>query len=615
MARKKYYGTFLYILIISVLLPVFTCTVSASEPNEQKKVRVGYMSYEGYQNGAVEGEVKSGSAYEYYQKIKYYVGWEYEYVYGSVSEMFSMLKNGEIDIMACVTYSEERAEDYLFSDESHGTETYFLYTHAENTAITPANLKSLNKKTVGVTKDSYQENYFKAWCNEKEIVCNIVTYDYIDDLRNALTEKEVDAIVDVRILVDDRENTPWKSVYRFSSEPLYFAVSKSRPDILKELNDAQAYIVSTDEYYGYETMEKYHAGVNYHNAYLTLRQERYLKNCGTLKIGYLEGTNPLAFTDKNTGEMSGLCAEYLEVMAEAYGIKYETQVYYDENVMISDLNSKKVDIIFPLGMGYWAAEELGVSLSTSICSLPMTAIYKEIGSGDTFQRIAVAENSPTQTGYAMQYYPDAEIYHVKNTKEALEAIEKGLVDVYFIRSSGLEYMDRYYDIYERFRTMSVRHDMEAFMATRTQNTTLSIILDKGISLLTDAQRDSAKFRYTYDIGEISLWEAMKENIEIVVSLSIIMLLICVVAIVISRLQSGKAYMKMLEVERDKAEKAEKAKTEFLSQMSHDIRTPMNAIIGFTNFIKEADDIEVIKEDYVPKIETASNHLIMLINDV
>ncbi len=614
MGPKKRYLSFLCVLIVCVLLPVFTSTVYAEEAEEQKKVRIGYMEYEGYQNGG-EWEVKSGSAYEYYQKIKYYTNWDYEYVYGSISDMFTKLENGEIDIMACVTYSKEREEKYLFSEESHGLETYYLYTHVDNTEITPAKLSTLNGKNIGVTLGTYQEQYLREWCAENEITCNIIPYEYMEDLHNALTKKEVDAIIEVRILADNKEETPWKSIYRFTSGSLYFIVNKDRTDILKELNDAQAYIVSTDEFYSYETMKKYHDGVNYHNTYLNQSQQQYLKNCGVLKVGYLEGMNPLSFTDSTTGKISGLASEYLELMTDVYGIEFETYVYRDENTLIEDMLAGKLDIILPLGMGYWAAEEKNVALSTAICSMPMTAIYCELGESHTFERVAVIKNSPTQEGYVMQYYPTAGICYVNNTKEALEAVADGIADVYFVRSSSLEFMSQNFQLYDRFRTMSVLDDMEAFMATRTEDTTLSIILDKGISLLTDAQRDASRFRYTYEVGKVSLWQAVKDNIGIVIGIGVILSLFCAVLIVTLRLRINKKNMDLLVEARNKAEKAEKAKTEFLSQMSHDIRTPMNAIIGFTNFIKEENNIRVIKDDYVPKIEMASNHLLMLINDV
>ncbi len=67
--------------------------------------------------------------------------------------------------------------------------------------------------------------------------------------------------------------------------------------------------------------------------------------------------------------------------------------------------------------------------------------------------------------------------------------------------------------------------------------------------------------------------------------------------------------------RVQAEESNRAKTDFLSQMSHDIRTPMNAIVGFTDFAMREPDIHVIQENYLPKIRSSGQHLLMLINDV
>lgn len=73
--------------------------------------------------------------------------------------------------------------------------------------------------------------------------------------------------------------------------------------------------------------------------------------------------------------------------------------------------------------------------------------------------------------------------------------------------------------------------------------------------------------------------------------------------------------KKLALARDKAEQASKAKTEFLSNMSHDIRTPMNAIIGFTALARDHIDEREQISDYLGKIESSSNHLLSLINDI
>lgn len=70
----------------------------------------------------------------------------------------------------------------------------------------------------------------------------------------------------------------------------------------------------------------------------------------------------------------------------------------------------------------------------------------------------------------------------------------------------------------------------------------------------------------------------------------------------------------LKVVAQKAESAALAKSEFLSRMSHDIRTPMNAIIGLTHLALEEQDVVVMRE-YLNKIDSSSNFLLGLINDI
>lgn len=72
---------------------------------------------------------------------------------------------------------------------------------------------------------------------------------------------------------------------------------------------------------------------------------------------------------------------------------------------------------------------------------------------------------------------------------------------------------------------------------------------------------------------------------------------------------------LLEAALSQANRASKAKSVFLSNMSHDIRTPMNAIVGFTNLaIMHIDHKEQVV-DYLKKIQTSGNHLLSLINDI
>ena len=63
-----------------------------------------------FQEGANDDSVKTGYAYEYYQKLSEYTGWRYEYVYGEFGDLYQMLLNGEIDFLAGLAYREDRKD-------------------------------------------------------------------------------------------------------------------------------------------------------------------------------------------------------------------------------------------------------------------------------------------------------------------------------------------------------------------------------------------------------------------------------------------------------------------------------------------------------------------------
>ena len=69
--------------LVGMLFPVGAFAVD----NNSETVKVGYYENEVFQEGARQGAVKTGYAYEYYQKLSEYTGWHYEYVYGDFSDL------------------------------------------------------------------------------------------------------------------------------------------------------------------------------------------------------------------------------------------------------------------------------------------------------------------------------------------------------------------------------------------------------------------------------------------------------------------------------------------------------------------------------------------------
>ena len=125
--RLKRFGCLL--LCLAVLFPLVPVRAAAAQDGEtgEKTVRSGWYE-DAYNITGANGE-RSGYGYEYEQAVAAYTGWKYEYVESDWADLLEMMSNGEIDIMAGISYTDERAESMLFSELSMGEERYYLYAH------------------------------------------------------------------------------------------------------------------------------------------------------------------------------------------------------------------------------------------------------------------------------------------------------------------------------------------------------------------------------------------------------------------------------------------------------------------------------------------------------
>ncbi len=619
--------------IITFSLALFTAlaagNVSAhAAVSGAKTVRVGYAVYEGYQQGG-PGQTKSGSAYEYYQKIRYYTGWEYEYVYGNISEMYTLLEKGDIDIMALVPDRGIVRNRFLLSDKPHGTEPMYIYIHMDNTEITSGNIKSLNGKTIGIRKETYRRNILEHWCVQQGIKCAIKEYDNTEKLHDALTDKNIDAIMDTRVLDNHSYEHPWQSVYRFSPEPLYFAVNKDRPDILVELNEAQEYIISSNELYMYQLQDKYHSTVNHHNIYLTREEKEMVKNRGTIKIGYLEEFNPISFTDVETGKLSGIAGFYFDELKEKYGLDYEYHKYSSEIIMQYALLNKEIDLMLPIGYGLDIAEQLDIALSNPISTPSMSMFVKSAKDTEKITSIAVMEDSVTPREYIKMYFPQAEIVVASTRTKALQLVYDGKADCYIARTNSIPWIESSANVAKKLETIALPGMLDYCIAARIEDADILSVVNKGINMVTEAQLIDATAKYAYSGNDVSLIEAIKDNPVSVIAIAIAACSLFAVVFMIYKLKTESAYLKQVRSARDEARRAQhraenaqqraiqasNAKSSFMTSMSHDIRTPMNAIIGMTTLASKHLDNPDYMKNCLSRITLASNHLLTLINDV
>ena len=247
---------FVMLMLLSLCMG-FSCflLVDAEEADDDIIVRVGYYENEVFQEGAQEGRIKTGYAYEYYQKISEYTGWKYEYVYGSFSDLYNQLLDGSIDVIAGLAYQKERDGLLLYPDSPMGSETYSLVKHSDADDIT-TNMSTLNGRTIGVL-DSAMANVLRTFLNTHTVTANVRTYADYEALFQAFDEKQIDILAAEGDGASSRDGA--EVLMAFGASDYYLCVSIQREDLLEQLNQAQSDLAQDEPSYLSTLQSRYYS--------------------------------------------------------------------------------------------------------------------------------------------------------------------------------------------------------------------------------------------------------------------------------------------------------------------------------------------------------------------
>ena len=610
--RKKRFYLSILAFVMLLFVPFFVYaseiksdgkTTQAME-EENKTVRVGYFPYANFQEGGY-GEHKQGAGYEYLQKISYITGWKYEYVYGSFKECLDMLADGEIDLLGSVSYTPERAESIDYSTYAEGTERYWIYTREEHANLADGDLKQMNGCRIGATDGSYQKELLEKWLDSNQIQAEVVICKGYDEMIEKLDADELDALVVPALSV----NSDFIAIANIGAGDCYFGVSKSRPDLLKELNSALEEINNTETDYSSKLYARYEgkAVINYA---LNKEEKQWLDaHENTICVGYLKDNLP--FCGEENGKLTGILGTVLDTVQEKYKITIKAVPCSTGEQMNEALQSGEIDIAGPIIQDLYTQEQFQVILTDEIFDITPVVIYKGNEYRSSLSTIAVTDTSLYSELMVSFLFPDAEIKQYDTQEECLEAVANGKVGATVIPSSKINLLNESPLTKSlSFAEMAKRQELALF--TTRENRRAATIINKAIEQSSNVLNGVVLAQNSVSEKEMTLQDVLAEHagLAIVVSFVIIFVLLL---LVYSLLVSRKKQMEALKEAQD-ANAANIAKTTFLNHMSHDIRTPMNAIIGFTDIaMKRKPDKEV--ENCLKKIRQSSEYLMTLINDV
>lgn len=578
-------------------------TTQAME-EENKTVRVGYFPYANFQEGGY-GEHKQGAGYEYLQKISYITGWKYEYVYGSFKECLDMLADGEIDLLGSVSYTPERAESIDYSTYAEGTERYWIYTREEHADLADGDLKQMNGCRIGATDGSYQKELLEKWLDSNQIQAEVVICKGYDEMIEKLDADELDALVVPALSV----NSDFIAIANIGAGDCYFGVSKSRPDLLKELNSALEEINNTETDYSSKLYARYEgkAVINYA---LNKEEKQWLDaHENTICVGYLKDNLP--FCGEENGKLTGILGTVLDTVQEKYKITIKAVPCSTGEQMNEALQSGEIDIAGPIIQDLYTQEQFQVILTDEIFDITPVVIYKGNEYRSSLSTIAATDTSLYSELMVSFLFPDAEIKQYDTQEECLEAVANGKAGATVIPSSKINLLNESPMTKSlSFAEMAKRQELALF--TKRENRRAATIINKAIEQSSNVLNGVVLAQNSVSEKKMTLQDVFAEYGGLAVGVSFVIVFVLLL-LVYSLSVSRKKQMEALKEAQD-ANAANIAKTTFLNHMSHDIRTPMNAIVGFTDIaMKRKPDKEV--ENCLKKIRQSSEYLMTLINDV
>ena len=618
LTRKSVCALLSLLLLLSAVLPV----KAVAETAPIKIIRVG--SFEDTFNYCNEKGARKGYGYELLQTLSGYTGWQFEYVTCDWSDCFEKLENGEIDIMGGISYTEDRAEEMLFSDEPMGEEKYYLYVDLSRADISASNFKTLNGKKVGVLMGTEPEVMLTEWEEKYGLKTQHVNISNNEDVKQKLANHEIDCFVSL-------EESLWaelgiSTITRVGKSSIYYVLNKDRSDLKEELDNAMRALDEAAPFYTADLCKKYFS-LDY-KPILTGEEKAWLRKHGAIRMGFLTSDRGVSTYDPATGEITGTITDYIQFATDCLGnqeLEFHLVGYDDKEAELNALKSGEIDMVFHFDQSPNLAEEYRVACTNTTWTSNMMAVTnKQLFIENEVNRVAVPQNKISLTRYIAFYYPQWEIVDCDTQEDAIKLVKDGQADCFVtgISSEG-NYSKKY-----GFYSVPLPNPANSCFAVNSGNRSLLSILNKTIKAMPANMLTSSLAMYKSSSRKVTLIDFIKDNffmVLLVSSIAVAVVLLTILKLLQKARKAEAAARKAandtqelnakLQVAVENAESANRAKSTFLFNMSHDIRTPMNAIIGYADLASRHLDDPAKLEKYMENIQVCGQNLLMLLNNV
>ena len=594
------------------------------EVGQQKLIRMG--SFEDTFDYVDENGIRRGFGYELMQALAGYTGWKFEYVKCDWSNCFDKLENGEIDVMGDISYTDERAQRMLFSEEPMGEEKYILYADLSHMDIETSDFKSMDGKRIGVLLGTEPEIMLTEWENKNGIHTEHVNVYNNEDVEKKLANHEIDCFVSLEESIWSEQGI--SSVTTIGKAGIYFAINKERSDIKAELDFAMLQLDQNSPFFKADLYKKYFT-LDYSQS-LTGKEKLWLEEHGDIRIGFLDNAPAVFSMDEETGKLTGTLVEYISYAKDCLGnqtLEFNMQAYDDYDEMLQSLQECEIDAIFYASRNPDFAEKNDYALTNTAWTYSLMAVTDEKYFNENEEyTVAVPKEKEALKQHIIFSYPKWKLVEYDSLADAADMVIHEKADCFLLGTSQALKYDNIRD----FKSVPLTKTMEACFAVKSGEGPLLSILNKTLKTMPSDMLTSALAIYDSTADKVTLYDFIKDNMLAVFvtaglfSLSIIGIILMLLrkarkaeAVAMLAASDTQKLNDKLEIALKKAEDASLAKTRFLHNMSHDIRTPMNAILGYTQLMEDELKGKELPEtlDHLKKLQQSGNLLLSILNNV
>ena len=602
--------------VFMVLIIIIFCAPGIyGNTDSEKTVRVGFFSFEGYYEVSSTGN-RTGYGYDLIQMMAAHSDINYKYIDNvkTWGEMEDMLADGRLDMLTCVQKTPENEKRFAFSSTPISTSSTMMTVRSGSDHFVPGKYSTYDGARVGVMRNNAHAARFAAFAKKHGFTYTPVYFDSLEALEEALQSgRRIDACVTSSLRPLHNE---W-IIEQFDPQPFYMMMRKSDTSLINEVNSSLAQMDVSSPDWRTELYSKYYSADNGDNLLLTAAERKYISTHRD-KV-YRVAVNPdnAPYSYYSGGRLQGIIPMVFDEIADRAGIRYKVVRTTSLRAYEKLVDSHKVDLVMDAGWDYSSAENKGYKLSNPYMELTVALLAKKDRTDirNVITSYEAISDCLANSSLNSKYSCDMKT----SSSGVLSSLTSGSCDAALLYSGAAERIMNADGGGKYKITILPEMDVDMAVASNKDNSylLLSVLSKSADSVKTDYVQQVREEYFSERQGHLKLIDYLYINpgvgMGVIFVLSLIVIFLVVILNQRSRIRREQEFNEELRKAKMAADRANEFKSSFLSSMSHDLRTPLNGIVGFTDIaLREADENK--KQEYLGKIKSSADLLTDLVED-